>query len=75
MQTAFTEMFDVVVPALVIQEGCKPFHIAVVLDEHQVYSRNIAIFFALSLHNDMVLFPSKHIDCKIQVLLLEFVNL
>ena len=62
----------------VIQENAKPFHIAVVrvlalLDKGQVYSRNGAFFFPDSVYDDMFLFPAKHIDCKIRVLLLESV--
>ena len=75
---AFTEMFALIMLVSVIQENAKPFHIAVVrvlalLDKGQVYSRNGAFFFPDSVYDDMFLFPAKHIDCKIRVLLLESV--
>ena len=49
----------------------KPFHTAVVrvltlLYQYQIYSWKSAVFFANSV--DMVIFPAKHIDCKICVL-------
>jgi len=66
MQTTFTEIFSPFILVLIKQESIEPFHIAVVrvlplLDNHQVYSLNIAVFFADSMHNHTVFFPTKYV--------------
>ena len=56
VQTAFAEMFAAGIPALVVQESVQPSHESIlILNEHQVYSRDAALFFAEPM-NDHALF-------------------
>ena len=76
VQTAFAEMFAVESLALVIPESCQPVERAVaLLRYHDIDSWYSVVPFTDPVHDDVFLFPSKHIDCKIRILLLEFMNL
>ena len=76
VQTAFAEMFAVKSLALVIQESCQPVErVVALLRYHDIDPWYSAVFFSDLVHDDGFLFPSQHIDCKIRILLLEFINL
>ena len=69
VQTAFAEMFAVKSLTLVIQENCQPVErVVTLLRYYDISLWNSVVFFTDSVHDDVFLFPFKHIDCKIRIL-------
>ena len=73
-------MFAIGILALVIQEGPELFQVAVVgvltlHGDHQVYSRNGAVFLGNPMHDLAVVFPSEYVYRKIRILPFQIADL
>lgn len=76
MQTTFAEIFAVESLPLVIQESYEPEEgVVALLRYHDIDPLYSVVFFTDPVHDDVFLLSFKHIDCKIQILFLEFINL